>query len=225
MAGPAVDFPNRFPDRRLRVVHNGIALPPPAEVTRAELFEELGLPTAARVVGYVGRLAKQKRVRDLLWTVELISNLQPDIHCLVIGDGPERPALETFSRETQNSDRIHFLGHQPQPSRYFPAIEVFWLASDFEGLSNSIMEAMAVGLPVVASDIPPNRELVVPQKTGYLVPVEDNVGRAKYTDILLKDVEKRTEFGQAAIARIREKFSIDAMVDAYVKLYREVLSD
>ncbi len=213
------------PDRKLRVIYNGIDLPNAPVVTRGKLFEELGLPEEARVVGFIGRLAPQKRVRDLAWTVELISNLQPHIHFVIIGDGPDRQQLETFARETQNTDRIHFLGHQPDPARFFPAIEVFWLASDFEGLSNSIMEAMAAGVPVVASDIPPNRELVVPQKTGYLVPVGDNVGRAKYTNILLEDKEQRAAFGQAAIARIRDQFSIPSMVASYAKLYREVLAD
>jgi len=212
------------PEARLRVIHNGVDIPDPPKTSRQQILKELGIPENARVVGYVGRLAPQKRIRDLCWTVELISNLQPEIHFIIIGDGPERQALETFARETQNEDRIHFVGHQAEPARYFPAIEVFWLASNFEGLSNSVMEAMAAGLPVVASDIPPNRELVVPDETGYLVPVEDNVARAKYTNILLEDDDKRAACGAAGRERIRENFSVAGMVEAYAKLYRETLT-
>ncbi len=213
------------PGRMLRVVHNGIDLPAAPPATRDELRKELQLPTDARVVGYVGRLAPQKRVKDLVWCMELLSNLQPQIHLLLIGDGPDRDMLERLVRKTENSDRVRFMGHQADPRRLMPVIEVFWLGSEFEGLSNSLMEAMAAGLPVVATDIPANRELVVPGTTGELVPVGDNVARAKETDVLLKDADQRAAFGQAGQARIRDHFSIEAMVEGYAALYREVLAE
>lgn len=211
------------PEERLRVVHNGIDVPEPVTPDRQQLLQELNLPGDARVVGYVGRLAKQKRIKDLLWCVELLSSLEEKIHLVIIGDGPERDNLQQFAHDTKNDDRIHFLGHHPNPARFFPVMEVFWLASDFEGLSNSMMEAMAAGIPIVASDIPANRELVLPDKTGYLVPVGDSVAFAKQTDIFLKDSEKRARFGAAGKERIRREFSIAAMTEAYAGLYREVL--
>jgi glycosyltransferase involved in cell wall biosynthesis len=101
---------------------------------------------------------------------------------------------------------------------------VFWLASDFEGLSNSIMEAMAARLPVVASDIPPNRELVVHGQTGYLAPVGDRVAFAQLAERLLVDRNLADQFGAAARQRIAREFSIARMVERYTRIYREVLS-
>src|SRR5690242_14602495 len=101
---------------------------------------------------------------DLLWAFELIRVMHGEVVFVVIGDGPERVKLEYFAHRLEISDRVKFLGHRNDAQKFLPAFDVFWLASDFEGLSNSLMEAMAAGLPVVASDIPPNRELVIPDK-------------------------------------------------------------
>jgi len=100
---------------------------------------------------------------------------------------------------------------------------VFWLASEFEGMSNSIMEAMAAGVPVVASDIPPNRELVVDGETGYLVRVGDSVGIAQFTDRILADQALAQRLGTAGRERMRQQFSLDRMVAAHAELYRQVL--
>ena len=82
---------------------------------------------------------------------------------------------------------VRFTGHRDDAARLIGLFDVFWLASDFEGMSNSIMEAMAAGVPVVASDIPPNRELVVDGQTGFLVKVGDSVGMAQFADRILAD--------------------------------------
>jgi glycosyltransferase involved in cell wall biosynthesis len=105
-----------------------------------------------------------------------------------------------------------------------PACDVFWLASDYEGLSNSVMEAMAAGLPVVASDIPPNRELVVPGATGFLAPVGDRVAFAQYAEKLLLDPALAARLGAAGRERIRNEFSVERMVEAYARLYRDVIN-
>src|SRR6202035_2478009 len=110
-------------------------------------------------------------------------------------------------------------------SRLIGHCSVFWLASEFEGMSNSIMEAMAAGVPVVASDIPPNRELVVNGETGYLVRVGDSVGMAQFTDRILADASLAKRLGAAGRERMRTNFSIDRMVAAHAELYRVVLRE
>jgi len=160
-----------IPVGKLGVIHNGVGLPVVAADARDNLRRELGLPATGYVVGYIGRLARQKRVIDLVWAFELIRVMHGEVCFVIAGDGPERAKLEQFTHDLEIAARVRFLGHRDDAERIMPAFDLFWLASDFEGLSNSIMEAMAAGLPVVASDIPPNRELVAHGETGYLAPV------------------------------------------------------
>jgi glycosyltransferase involved in cell wall biosynthesis len=212
-----------FPADRLTVIHNGMDLPTAAPRHRDEIRRELGIPAGGRVIAYVGRLARQKRVQDLIWGFELIRVMEDEVQFLIIGDGPERASLERFAQNLGIGSRVRFLGHRSDASSLLPAFDLFWLASDFEGLSNSVMEAMAAGLPVVASDIPPNRELVVDGETGYLVPVGDRVAFAQFGQKLLSDSTLAEQLGRAGRERIRRKFSVEQMVDGYAKLYREVL--
>lgn len=211
------------PNDKLAVVHNGIDLPAIPESARAAVRQQLGLPTAAHVVGYIGRLARQKRLDDLIWAFELIRVQQEQVYFVIAGDGPEREKLEQFTRKLQIGNRVKFLGHRDDAQSLLPAFDLFWLASDFEGLSNSIMEAMAAGLAVIASDIPPNRELVVHGETGYLAPVGDRVAFAQLAQRLLLDRNLTAQFGSAGRNRIATQFSVQQMVDGYARLYREVV--
>lgn len=218
----------QFPSDRIRVVPNGIELPDP--VTSLSAAERdtrrdalCGLPPGAKVFGFVGRLARQKRVADLIWMMVLLENLRKDIYLLLAGDGPEREALERFARELNIESRVIFLGHRQDVSAILPLLDVFCLVSDFEGMSNSVMEAMAVGLPVLASDIPPNRELVLEGETGYLIPVGDRAGFARVALSLLDRPEKAAQMGAAGRQRMEMEFNVQKMIQGYAEVYREVL--
>jgi len=210
------------PAEKLAVVHNGIDLPAYPADARESVRRELGIAPQTHVCGFIGRLASQKRVMDLIWAFELIRVMHGDVAFVVVGDGPERGKLEYFVRSLEISPRVKFLGHRDDATRLLPALDVFWLASDFEGLSNSIMEAMAAGLPVVASDIPPNRELVIDGETGYLAPVGDRVAFAQLAERILLNPALAEQLGSAGRQRIAARFSVEKMVDGYARLYREV---
>jgi glycosyltransferase involved in cell wall biosynthesis len=210
------------PAEKLAVVHNGmdlLAYPPNA---RASLRRELGISSQTHVCGFVGRLASQKRVMDLIWAFELIRVMHGDVIFVIVGDGPERTKLESFAHSLDISGQVKFLGHRDDATRLLPALDVFWLASDFEGLSNSIMEAMSAGLPVVASDIPPNRELVIDGQTGYLAPVGDRVAFAQLAERILLNPALAHQLGSAGRERIATHFSVEKMVEGYARLYHEV---
>jgi glycosyltransferase involved in cell wall biosynthesis len=210
------------PAEKLAVVHNGIDLLSFPSGARESVRRELGISHQTHVCGFVGRLATQKRVLDLIWAFELIRVMHGDVVFIIVGDGPERAKLEYFTHRLEIGPQVKFLGHRDDATRLLPAFDVFWLASDFEGLSNSIMEAMAAGLPVVASDIPPNRELVVDGQTGFLGPVGDRVAFAQLAERILLNPTLAQQLGSAGRERIAAHFSVEKMVAGYSQLYHEV---
>jgi glycosyltransferase involved in cell wall biosynthesis len=212
-----------LPSAKIRVIYNGIGPAVTSDVTREVLLEELGLPIGTRLIGAVGRLWPQKRLKDLIWATDLLHVIRDDVHLLVVGDGPQREALERYARQCHVADRVHFLGVRHDVPRLMPHFDLLWLASGFEGLPNVIMEAMACGLPVVATDIGGNRELVVHDQTGFLVRVGDRAGFARCAHKILDDSPLAKRLGDAGRQRIAAEFTVQAMVDKHAALYRELL--
>lgn len=206
-----------LPAERLRVIPNGVAAP--SSCGGVSLRQELQLPDDAFVAGYVGRLAVQKRVNDLVWTVETLRQIRPQFHLVVIGDGPERDRLERFAESIGCAPNVHFLGHRSNVVDYLAEFDVFCLASSFEGMSNSLMEAMAAGKPVVVSDIPANRELVTHEQTGLLVKLGDGVGYMQFLRRLMDEPELGPQLGAAAREHMEAHFSVSQMVQRYTELY------
>jgi glycosyltransferase involved in cell wall biosynthesis len=212
-----------FPAERMVVIPNGVERPTPPSFDRPRLLADLKLPAEARLAGYVGRLARQKRIEDILWGMQVLRQADPRAHLLLIGDGPERERLEQYARDVECAAHVRFLGHRDDAAQILQHCEVFWLASDFEGMSNSLLEAMACGLPVVVSNIPPNRELVQHGVHGYLIDVGDGVGYAQYTRKLFEDRALAARLGEAGQLRIERDFPVDRMVQRHVEVYREVV--
>lgn len=211
------------------IIPNGVPLPPdgPAAGTtsthsRPTLREELGLAPTARLIGAVGRLWPQKRVKDLIWAADLLKSIRDDAHLVIVGDGPQRARLERYRRQNEITDRVHFLGERDDVPALMRQFDLLWLGSEYEGQSNAILEAMAAGRPVIATDIPGNRDLVLPDETGYLVPVGDRFEFARRTHWLLEDEALRQRLGQAGRQRVAQEFSVAQMVLRHLALYEEL---
>lgn len=213
---------NGVPADKIRVIPNGVEPVQHHPVERGELLKELGLPPDARVVASVGRLAKQKRVDVLVWAMQLLRQLSPNVYHVVIGDGPQRRYLEDLAKHFTCDDVTRFVGHRSDAWRFFPCFDLFWLASDFEGQSNSLLEAMAAGLPVIVSDIPANRELIEDGHNGYVVRTGDSVAFAQHADRILADPDLARRLGTEARQQVEERHSVARMVEAYGSLYEEV---
>ncbi len=212
-----------LPAEKFTVIPNGVPPAAASPIGRSELLAELNLPDDTRLIGAIGRLWPQKRVKELIWAADQIKCVRDDVHLLIIGDGPLRWALERYRRLNEIEDRVHFLGARDDVPRLLPHFDVLWLASGYEGQSNTIMEAMAAGVPVVATDIPGNRELVVPGETGYLTPLDVRSAIAKWTLAILEDDALARRFGASAKQRMATEFSVARMVERYAAVYREVL--
>jgi glycosyltransferase involved in cell wall biosynthesis len=211
------------PPEKITVIPNAVEIPDGPPTDRDRGLAEFQIPPGSRVIGFVGRLARQKRVHDIIWAMQLLQQLTDRVYLLLVGEGPEGNDLIGLARHVGCEHLVRFAGYRADAPRLIGLCNVFWLASEFEGMSNSVMEAMAAGVPVVASDIPPNRELVVDGETGFLVRVGDSVGMAQFTDRILADPSLAQRLGAAGQKRMRAHFSLDRMVAAHAELYREVL--
>ena len=220
-----VDFYRKLgvPDEKLLVFRNGIELPTDlSDESLLKLREEFGIAESSKIIGFVGRLAPQKRLKDLLWSFELVCSHDLDVHFVITGDGPQRSELERFAKQIRVHDRVTFTGHRDDAASIVAMCDLFWLASDFEGQSNSLMEAMASARPVIVSDIAPNRELVSHEETGLVVPVTDRAEFAKAAVRLLGDEPLAARLGVAAQEQMANEFSVRQMIESHAELYRTV---
>jgi glycosyltransferase involved in cell wall biosynthesis len=171
------------------------------------------------------RLAKQKNHAMLLEAFSRGPATIRSTHLLLAGDGECRLPLEAQVRERALQGRVHFLGLRADVSEVLRAADVFVLASHTEGHPLSLMEAMAAGLPVVATAVGGVPEIVEDQKEGLLVKPHDCHGLATAMVCLGQDHGKRLEMGRAAGRRAEEEFSASRMAQGYAQLYEHILAD
>ncbi len=202
-----------------RVIPNGIEPRSATPIDREEVYRRLGVPSDHKLILAVGRLWPQKRYRDLIWAAELLATLREDITLVIIGDGPQRGELLRFRDAVTKPDRVRFAGNRADVEQLLPHADLFWIGSEFEGQSNSLIEAMQAGLAVVASDIPGNRDLVLPGETGRLVELGDAADFARQSGFLLEHREQAARLGEAARERIAREFTVEAMVEQHIAMY------
>lgn len=209
--------------QKFRVIQNGIT-PVATDASHAadpaDIKDRLQVPRDRRLILSVGRLWPQKRYRDLVWAAELLATMRGDTTLVIVGDGPQSVELLRHRDAVSSELHVRFAGHRSDVAQLLGGADVFWIGSEFEGQSNGVIEAMQAGLPVVASDIPGNRDLVVHEQTGFLVKLGDSAAIAKATHRLLESPSLCQQMGQAGKRRIDEAFTVDKMVNAYIELYQ-----
>ncbi|HWP66354.1 MAG TPA: glycosyltransferase [Candidatus Limnocylindria bacterium] len=210
-----------LPARKMRVVHNGVDLSrfPPFSLERAAARAAAGFAPERRLVAQVGRLAPQKDYPTYLRAAATVAARHRDVDFLVIGDGPERGDLGRLAGELGIAARVRWLGLRHDVPALLAGVDVLVLASRYEGLPNVVIEAMASGAAVVATDVGGCRELVEPGTHGVLVEPGRPETIAEAVSALLADEGRRTAMARAARRRIEEQFSIDAMVRNTCALY------
>jgi glycosyltransferase involved in cell wall biosynthesis len=218
-----VDFYRKLgvSDDRLAMIYSGTDDEPPACDPRS-LRSEFGFVPDAPLVLFVGRLAEQKRVNDLLKALDLLQHVQPDLRSLIVGEGPLREHLEQTAQAYDLNGRLQFLGHRDDVPRLMAAADVVVLPSAYEGLPNVVLEAMRFGKPVVATAAPGTTEVVVDGETGVLVPVGNVMLLARAIRDIVRDPAQASRLGAAGRARVESLFRVDTMVAQFGELYENL---
>lgn len=210
------------PQRGLLSVPNGIRLErfKPADAAgRQALATELGWPQGSRIVGTVGRLQPVKDHALLLRAFAKVRMQVPEAVLAIVGDGPLRGALEAQAEQAGLSDAVRFLGDRHDVPRLLTGMDVFALSSASEGYSIALLEACAAGLPIVATDVGGNREIVRDGINGRLVPAADVAALATALIALLRGGDEAGRMGRAGQAWAQAEASFRTMAERYHGLY------
>ena len=208
------------PGERIVSIPNGIDPGP-------EIVRDLArLRRPARVM-FVGRLHPQKGVDVLLRAAAALRARRPqqDVRFELVGDGPSRVELIALGRDLGLDGQVRFHGDRDDVATLLGAADVFVLPSRAEGISNALLEAMAAGLPVVATAIPGNTDVISDGRDGILVEAEDPASLADGIERLLDDGDLRARLGREARRTIASRFTIDRVADRYRELYEELIDE
>lgn len=211
--------------QKIHTIHYGldpasVHAPPDA---RTRLRQELGLPADAPLVGSVCRLIEQKGLDNALDGFAQVVAEFPAAHYAIAGDGPLRGALEAQAARLGVADRVHFLGWRADAPAIFAALDVLLAPSRWEGFGLVFLEAMALGVPVISTRVSAIPEVIADGETGWLVPPDDPAAIAGALRAALADPGERCRRGEAGRARLESQFTVDAMVERTLAVYRGVV--
>ncbi len=220
------------PARITRIV-NGVDVgrfhPAGDGTARDALLAECGWPADSVVIGWVGRMEPVKNVQGLVEAFARLDDSAPDqagrARLLLVGDGSRHATVAADVERLGLGDRVRLTGARDDVPGLLRALDLFVLPSLAEGISNTILEAMASGVPVVATDVGGNAELIRPGETGEIVAAGDPAALAGGLATYLARPARLATDGRAARRRAVENHSIDAMVSAYADLYDRVLAE
>jgi glycosyltransferase involved in cell wall biosynthesis len=187
-------------------------------VDRAEARRRIGVPEHAFVIGTVGRLSRQKSPLDLLAAFARVAAGRSEARLVVVGDGPQRTEVEAAIVRAGLGDRVHLLGLREDVPEILPAFDVFALASRWEGLPRVFPQAMAAGLPIVATRVDGAPDAITPGENGWLVDIGDIEALGARLVALTADPGAARAMGESGRARV-DAFSARRMVDQLAILY------
>ena len=186
--------------------------------------EELGIAGAEHVIGIVARLSADKDHKSLLEAYALILAKRTDITLLIVGDGPLKNELLHKSTELNLGPKVVFLGDRLDVPEILKVLDLFVLSSVTEGLAVTLLEAMASDLPIVATEVGGNPEVVVHDETGIIVPPQNPARLAEAMNWMIDHREEAARMGRRGKERVIEHFSIEAMVRQYEDLYESFIT-
>jgi glycosyltransferase involved in cell wall biosynthesis len=210
-----------FTPQHVGVIYNGIDMAPVVDAAHAAAVRQrLGLPSTLLTIGTIARLDP---VKDFVTLIRALAELRQQLPAalVIIGDGPERQRLEHEARTCGVAPHIHFLGYRDDAREWLAGCDVYANSSVSEGISLTILEAMAAGLPVVATRVGGTPEVVL-DGCGILVPPRDPVALANALAQLAMRRSLGRDLGRAGRERVETYFTLDRMVATYRDVYHEL---
>jgi sugar transferase (PEP-CTERM/EpsH1 system associated) len=212
---------------KITVIHNGVDTDRfHPGVAPANLLPNGFAPEHTFIIGHVGRLEEIKDQRLLARAfchmIELRPDLRSSLRLVIVGNGSLRSEIDAILVDGGVKDLAWLVGFRDDAPDLYRAFDVFALTSKREGISNTILEAMASSLPVVATDVGGNSEIVINGQTGTLVPEDDPEAIAKALLTYVDDSEMARTYGCAGRAHSEESFGLSAMIDRYAAVYESV---
>lgn len=212
-----------FSARRMQVIPNGVEVTRFDEADPRGVREELGLQSDDFVIGMVSRLNATKDLLTLARAFARLHRAHSQAKLLIVGEGSERAKLEAFAAEQGLEREIILTGTRHDVPRLLRAMNAFALSSLSEGLSGAVLEAMCAGLPVVATAVGANVELVSEGETGFLIEPRADEALAERLSRLMADGELARRLGAAGRRRVKEHYSLERMVRRYEELYQSLI--
>jgi glycosyltransferase involved in cell wall biosynthesis len=212
----------RFPPEKVHTIYNGVDCERFTPQNALHVRAELGIPDNAPVVGILAALRPEKNHELFLRGAKQISALLPSAHFLIIGDGPLREQLRAHADSLGVAKVVHFLGSRHDVPAVLAACDLVALTSQNEAAPVSILEALAAGVPVVASNVGSVKESVIPDETGRLFPPGDLAAYVRETSALLDNPALRRKLGAEGRRLVMDRWSLQAMVRGYEQLIERI---
>lgn len=204
------------------VIPNGVNVDLFAQAQPADMAA-VGLRGDLPVITTVGRLEAQKGIGYLLQAASIVLQKHPESQFLIVGDGPDRASLEALALSLSISKSVWFVGARSDVPSLLKASSAFVLPSLWEGMPNALLEAMAAGLPVIATAVEGSREIVLPGVTGWLVSPANSTELAQAILHVLEHPDVADRVSVASEDYVRDNFTEQRVVDAYDRLYRQLM--
>ncbi|AMM40200.1 sugar transferase [Candidatus Desulfofervidus auxilii] len=218
----------KIPENKIKLIFNGVDTKKfnndesKKLLYKKSLCDELKITDKSIIISNVARLYEVKGHKYLIDAASLVLKKYPDVHFMIAGDGPEKHKIQKMIKERKISKNFHLLGERSDIPKILSASDIYVLSSLSEGLSLSILEAMACGLPIIATDVGENSKLIFKNENGYLVPPQNPIALANKIKYLIKNKEKRKNFGIKSRTIVEKKFNQDIMVNKYAELYKKL---
>jgi glycosyltransferase involved in cell wall biosynthesis len=208
----------------IRVIHNGIDGSRFTDVDGSRVREELGVEKDDFLIGTGVVISKQKGLIHLIDAAREIVGEDPKIRFAIAGDGPLRKDLQKYVAQEGLEDRINFLGYRRDIPEFISALDLYVLPSLWEGLPLALLEALAIGKPIIATRVGGNPEIVEDGVNGYIVPAGDSVALSRR----IRDVRRDPNFGmkarEANLTKFAQQFSLESMVRAHEDLFLDLMT-